>query len=320
MVIHLRFNKLKNKPIVSVIMTAYNSEKFILESINSVLNQTNSDFELILINDASTDNTEKIIKKQLKLDKRIKYFKNKNNLGPAASRNFALKKSQGKYIAILDSDDISNPFRHEKQIKFLEDYQSIFLVASNAEIIDENNKKINILTPITNDKKLAKILPNKNRLYHSSVMFRNDGNTLYREKFIFNHDYDLFLQLLLKGKSIHIMKDVLVKYRKNSTGITSSNYVKQGLFGEIAKTFYKENLKYHCDSYDKFDPNDIMNINVENNYSKNVLIIRIREKSKQRDLNNLLNLSLIYTLNYGINFEVINRLVKSFLMYPLQSN
>lgn len=151
-------------------------------------------------------------------------------------------------------------------------------------------------------------------------MFRNDGNTLYREKFIFNHDYDLFLQLLLKGKSIHIMKDVLVKYRKNSTGITSSNYVKQGLFGEIAKTFYKENLKYHCDSYDKFDPNDIMNINVENNYSKNVLIIRIREKSKQRDLNNLLNLSLIYTLNYGINFEVINRLVKSFLMYPLQSN
>ena len=102
---------------ISIVMCVYNGSKYISESIKSALNQSFKNFELIIINDGSTDTTEKIVKSFN--DRRIRYYYQKNQ-GAAASRNYGIKNSRGQYIAILDSDDICLPERLEKQYYFLE--------------------------------------------------------------------------------------------------------------------------------------------------------------------------------------------------------
>ena len=105
--------------LVSVIMPSYNTAKFISESITSVQKQTYADWELIIVDDCSTDNTDEIVKPFLS-DKRIKYIKNEANSGAAVSRNRALREAKGKWIAFLDSDDLWHPDKLEKQIRFME--------------------------------------------------------------------------------------------------------------------------------------------------------------------------------------------------------
>lgn len=118
----------KKKPAISVLMPVYNSEKYLNEAIESILNQTFVDFEFIIINDASNDNSENIIESYQ--DSRIKYFKNEKNLGVAKTLNKGLKLAQGKYIARMDSDDISLPERLYKQFKFMEVYNDIDVCGS----------------------------------------------------------------------------------------------------------------------------------------------------------------------------------------------
>src|SRR3989344_9200868 len=116
---------MKIKPKISVIMSAYNVEKYIAESIESILNQTFRDFELIIINDASTDKTLDIIKGFMKKDKRLKLINNKKNLYATISRNKALRIAKGVYIAIQDSDDISLPNRLEVQKNYLDKKKAV---------------------------------------------------------------------------------------------------------------------------------------------------------------------------------------------------
>ena len=115
-------------PRVSVIMPAYNVEKYIGEAIESILNQTFKDFEFIIINDGSTDNTANIIKQYAKKDKRIKFIDNKDNRGFIARLNDCLNIAKGEYIAKMDSDDISLPTRLEKQVEFLDKHPDYGMV------------------------------------------------------------------------------------------------------------------------------------------------------------------------------------------------
>lgn len=105
--------------LVSIIMPSYNTAKFIPETIESVLKQTYTNWELIIVDDCSTDNTDEVVKPFL-TDKRIKYLKNEKNSGAAVSRNYALREAKGKWIAFLDSDDLWLPEKLEKQIAFME--------------------------------------------------------------------------------------------------------------------------------------------------------------------------------------------------------
>ena len=107
-----------SKPLVSVLMAVYNGEKYLLEAIESILNQTYTNFEFLIINDGSTDSTEEIILSYS--DQRIRYIKNEQNLKLIASLNKGLDLAKGKYIARMDADDISLPDRLEKQVNFLE--------------------------------------------------------------------------------------------------------------------------------------------------------------------------------------------------------
>jgi len=126
----------KNNPLVSVVMPAYNSEKYISEAIESILNQTFKDFEFIIINDGSTDSTPNIIDKYARLDKRIIVLNNEKNLNIAESRNRGVEIAKGKYIATMDSDDRALPDRLKNQFEFLESNKDIAISIGNINIMD----------------------------------------------------------------------------------------------------------------------------------------------------------------------------------------
>ena len=131
------------KPKVTVLMSVYNGERYLHESIESILNQTFKDFGFLIINDGSTDNTPKILKSYK--DQRIKIISNKNNLGLTKSLNKGIKLAKGEYIARQDVDDVSLSERLEKQVKFLNSYPSYAAVGTFTKIINEDSKVIFLL-------------------------------------------------------------------------------------------------------------------------------------------------------------------------------
>lgn len=199
-------------------MITHNRAKFLSEAIDSVLLQSFKDWELIIIDDNSTDNTEELIKKYQENDERIKYFKNEVNLGIAKSRNKALENSQGKYIAVLDSDDIwFDSDKLKKQFEILEKDNYVLVGSGVMEIDEDGLEKRCYLNPNSNEK-IRKRFLYRNPFAHSSVMFDRESALDvggYRENFLVGEDYDLFLRLGLKGKLINI-NDFLIKYRIHS--------------------------------------------------------------------------------------------------------
>lgn len=140
-------------PQISVIMPAYNAAKFISKSIESILSQTYKDFELIILNDASTDNTLEIIEKYAKDDPRIRVIKNKENLYIAANRNKGIKNATGKYIVWQDADDIAYPTRLEELYKFMEQNPKVGICGTYLEVFDETGQT-HIREYLTSDKEL----------------------------------------------------------------------------------------------------------------------------------------------------------------------
>ena len=132
---------------VSIITPVYNCEKYISQTIESVQNQTYSNWELILVDDLSTDNSADIIEKYIQKDDRIKYFKLKENSGAAVARNFALQKSTGRYVAYLDADDLWEKEKLQEQINFMKEHKVGFTCTSYKKIDEENNYKKTVIIP-----------------------------------------------------------------------------------------------------------------------------------------------------------------------------
>ena len=147
---------MRNKPKISVIMSAYNGMPFLKEAVDSVLGQTYKNFEFIIVDDASSDGTWRYLK-SLKSE-RIKFIRNKKNLGLAASLNIALRQAQGDYIARMDADDVSLPRRLETQLEFLEKNHDIDICGSYVSVIDEDGKKIGQIKKPLTDIKIKKEL------------------------------------------------------------------------------------------------------------------------------------------------------------------
>ena len=223
-----------NKPLVSVLMPAYNSEIFITEAIESILDQTYENFEFIIIDDCSTDKSWKIIEKYRLIDKRIKAFRNDKNLGITRSRNklFDLANLEANYYAIFDSDDISMPERLEKEVEFLENNPDYGVVGSHIYIIDENSRIIGKRNYETDAQKLKKRILLRSPLAQPSVMIRkavieNIGK-YDTKKYDRAKDYDLWIRISDRYKLKNI-NEFLIKYRLSSS---------QG-----KKTHLKETLK-----------------------------------------------------------------------------
>lgn len=263
------------KPLISVIMPAYNAEKYLDESIQSILNQTFNDFEFIIINDASTDNSLKLINDYHKKDKRIILINNKKNMGVAKSRNNGMMIAKGKYIATFDADDVSFPKRLEIQFNYLEKNPQIFLVGGSAVIIDENGKKIGVFKKFNNLKRLKKKLLKSNPIINSSVMMRNTENLYYRDKFDGADEYDLFLRILSDGKNITNLEDFLVKYRINPGSISFTKRAKQEFFNKKIKEFYIQREKFGKDKYNEFDISVVKGLKEDADFEKIKSMVKI---------------------------------------------
>lgn len=248
------------KPKVSAVMAVYNGEKYLDESTQSILNQTFKDFEFIIINDASTDKSLKIIRKYKRKDPRIVLLNNKKNLGLTKSLNKGLKKARGRYIARQDADDISLPSRLEKQFSFLEKNKDFFLCGTNFRQVDASGRIIPTKPLVCSWEEIKKKLAlGVSPLVHPSIMFRNKG-FFYREKMWYCEDFDFFLVLLTKGRKLVNLNEVLFYLRLHFGSITATKEFHRKLIMKKAIKFYNERIKYGKDSYDYFNPEVILNL------------------------------------------------------------
>ena len=208
-----------NIPLVSVILPVYNAEEFIVYSIRSILNQTFSDFELILINDGSSDQSEQIILSFQ--DERIRYYKNNSNLKLIETLNRGLAFAKGKYIARIDADDVCYPDRFEKQVVFLENNPEYGIVGSFAETF---GNKQEVLKYVEEDEDIRYALITHNPFIHSTVMIRTsvlkDHHLKYQADQLHVEDYDLWIRMMKYSKG-KILPEILVGYRSHNEQISN---------------------------------------------------------------------------------------------------
>lgn len=204
-------------------MPVYNGEKYLKEAINSILGQTYKDFELIIIDDGSTDKTPVIIESYK--DPRIRVIRHRNNVGVSLSRNEAIDRAKGKYIAMQDADDMSLPQRFEKQLAYLENKTRVGLVGTNYHVIDETSHVTSITTDVfthPDDVKLAEVF--YNQFGQGAVMLRRDslGGLRYNEKTRLAEDYDFFLRLSHRCDLANI-KEPLYLWRSHGKSASAKN-------------------------------------------------------------------------------------------------
>lgn len=208
--------------LVSVIMPSWNTSNFIAESIQSVIDQTYENWELIIVDDCSTDNTDEVVAKFT--DKRIRYFKNEKNSGAALSRNRALRKARGEWIAFLDSDDLWNTDKLEHQINFMNEH-GYTLSYTEYEKIDEESNSLNIY--VSGPEKV-----NKHKMYNYdyigqlTMMYSAKEFGLIQIKDIKkNNDYAIRLQLYKKSDTCaYLLKENLAKYRVRKVSISHDKF------------------------------------------------------------------------------------------------
>ena len=201
------------QPEITVLMPAYNAERFIALAIESVLCQSYGNFELLIIDDGSNDNTQRIIENYS--DSRIRLLINQKNLGLVAVRNQGIKECRGKYIALLDADDIALPARFEQQKKFLDTHPTVGLIGSAVALINEKGAKKGVTWKSglpTEEISIALLF--RNQFAQSSIMARREilEENPYTDGFAPAEDYELWSRIAKKSSLWNLPK-TLVLYR-----------------------------------------------------------------------------------------------------------
>lgn len=207
--------------LVSIIMPSYNTGRFIAETINSVLAQTYENWEIIIVDDCSTDNTDEIVAEYLR-DERIRYFKNEKNSGAAVSRNRALREARGEWIAFLDSDDLWSPDKLEKQVGFMEKNGYRFSYTNYIEI-DEESKPLG--RRITGPEKICKT-GMFNYCWPGCLTVMYDARAIglvQIEDIKKNNDYAMWLKVCRKA-DCYLLNETLASYRKRAGSISNHSY------------------------------------------------------------------------------------------------
>ena len=243
-------------PEISLIMSVYNGEDYLAEAIDSVLNQTFRDFELIVINDCSTDSTGQILNRFAELDNRVKVHTNEENLRLPSSLNKAITLAQGKYIARMDADDICLPERLEKQYNFMENNPSValsscrFMTLKNGIISSGgcggkcDNESIKALLLVTNP------------ILHPGIIAKADAikSLKYDKNFTCTEDMELWTRFVLAGYNIEIMPEYLMIYRLHDKQITETTLEKQhrevvavqkNYYGKLLETMSPEQEEFY---------------------------------------------------------------------------
>ncbi|MBD3300521.1 MAG: glycosyltransferase [Candidatus Moranbacteria bacterium] len=305
-------NPVKNAKI-SVITTVYNGEKFLAQTIESILNQSYKNFEYIIIDDASKDSSVEIIKKFKQKDPRIKFFKNPKNQGITKSLNSALKKAKGEYIAVIDHDDVAQKERLQTEADFLNQNPDIFLVGTWSKYINQNGEVKSYFKPKLDHKTLKKKLLTLNPIFHPSIMFRNQGDLFYREKIFFCHDLDFCQRLVTDGKKLANIPQFLTNYRIYDKQTSMKNLIHQKLFAQKSNEFYKQRLKNKKDNYAEFDPSEIFKLNTDNLDSEFILRNHISLNFRQNKFQKTRKLCRKHFKQFGFSSRILIFYLTSFL-------
>lgn len=225
-------------PTISVILPVYNSAPYLAATIESILAQTLPDFELIVLNDGSTDNSVAIIHSFS--DNRIRYLEQPNR-GLVYTLNRGISEARGRYIARIDADDLCLPERFAKQAAWLDAHPQTALAGCFVTFINEQGEETGIWPEDRNNYTAAQIrhtLPYLNCMAHPGIMARTEVMRAYRYNPAQQHieDYDLWLRMQAEGEVMEKVPEVLLLYRVHTTSITSINLKKKNVF-------YKH---FHC--------------------------------------------------------------------------
>jgi len=211
---------MNDKNMVSIITPSYNSEKFISQTIESVLAQIYQNWEMIIVDDCSPDNSNQIIEKFIKTDRRIKLIKLENNSGPAVARNTAIKEAKGRYIAFLDADDLWLPNKLEKQINFM-NKNNLSFTYSAYTLVDEEDNDLGVFIP-------------REELSYEDILKTNDIGCLtaiydteklgkvYMPNVLKRQDYGLWLRILKKIEKTKGILEPLAIYRVRKNSVSSN--------------------------------------------------------------------------------------------------
>ncbi len=213
-----------NSPLVSIVMPAYNAQRYINDAIGSVINQTYENWELLVVDDYSSDNTKNIIENFQKNDSRIKpIFLSKNGGKPSIAKNVALQTVKGKYIAFLDSDDMWLEEKLQKQVSFMEENPNYALTYTGSYWIDASGYEINRLLPEYKSGYLLQRMLSRYEINNQSVMLKKEllNHTLmkFNEKITIGEDYNLFMHIIAKYE-IASISEYLIRYRIHNDAIT----------------------------------------------------------------------------------------------------
>ncbi len=303
---------------VSVIMPAYNAENYINDSINSVFSQTYTDWELIIVDDGSTDATALKVKSWIEKDNRIQYYYQENGKQGKA-RNLGISKSKGEYLAFLDADDLWLPDKLNIQIIEIQK-KNVDLVFSNAYIFNNDeifdvSKKMNIQADIFYDNNWVKFFLEMNRIPILTVLVKKEKvikvGCFSEELEIQNvEDYHLWLKLLMSNCTFCSLNYILAKYRIHNNSATSADKM---ALNKIPNAFY-DLLQFFPD-YKKLIKDGLKLqfklIYKKNLFTKKELSILIKKNTKY------ISKSYITYFYLGLNFFLPTKITKRFLIYLL---
>ncbi len=218
---------LGDNPKISVIMAVYNGEKYLKEAVESILNQTFRDFEFLIVDDGSTDETLKILEEYGERDERIRVIRNSENIGLTKSLNKAIKLAKGKYIARMDADDVSLPERLEKQLAFMEKNPEVGLLGTACYEINSKGEIVGDKFHPSSDKELKKTLIKRNPFSHPSVMLRRevfDRVGLYQESIPLAQDHELWFRVVRDYKAANLLFPLVMRrYSPNAISVAREN-------------------------------------------------------------------------------------------------
>ena len=213
---------IKNKDLVSIIMPAFNCERYIEDSIKSVLEQSYSNWELLICDDDSNDNTLEICKRYQDKDERIKLVDNKFSKGAPGARNSCLEAAKGRYIAFLDADDIWLDFKLESQLLYMQENNHVFIFSYNSVMDEKGSIYAHYLAPSRvgiNLMKVSNFIPCSTVIYDSTVIGK-----IFQPNISKRNDYALWLTIFKKNnvKYAYCMPRITSCYRVNSYGLSSN--------------------------------------------------------------------------------------------------
>ncbi len=218
------------RPEISVVMSVYNGERYLKEALDSILEQTFSDFEFIIIDDGSTDRSREILTEYAAREARIRLIENAQNIGLTKSLNKGLLQAQGRYIARQDADDISLPQRFEMQLAYLTAHQKIGLLGTSCTTIDKYGKAGKIREKPVTDTEIRWTILFDNPFWHTSVMFRRklikEHQLMYTEHIKFAQDYELWARMLHHTRAANLATP-LVNVRFHSEQISTQKLDEQ---------------------------------------------------------------------------------------------